>query len=355
MAHDHADVAHGPLPHVHVLSISLTRQFTCAKLASWWVIALVTQTLLGATEPAVIAPTYAGPIPAGVMEVPPRREASGLAASRRSPEILWTHDDSEGAPVLYAMDTTGKKRGALRLRGVKNEDWEDMTSFVQGGTAWLLVADTGDNDMKRKTVQIHVVEEPATERLSPERELELPPAYTLHLRYEDGPHDTESVAVDVEARAIYLLTKRDSQPLLFRVPLGPARQDVVVATRVGVVPHLAGSTEMDTMLRFLVGKKASWPTAMNISADNRMAVVLTYGGVSVFVRESGQSWPEALAGIPTPLAFHGLLQAEGACFSTDGRSIYVVSEGMVRLVRYDREDPLPRGESAPAPKIRARE
>lgn len=291
--------------------------------------------LLGAAEPEDTARVYAGPIAAGVMEVPPRREASGLAASRRSPDVLWTHDDSEGTPVLYAMDTTGKKRGALRLRGVKNVDWEDMTSFVQNGTAWLLVADTGDNDAQRKTVQIHVVEEPALQQLSPDRELELPPAYSLRIRYEDGPHDTESVAVDVEEKTIYLLTKRDPQPLLFRVPLGAARDEVVTATRVGVVPHLAGSTEMDAMFKLLVGKRAAWPTAMDFSADNRMAVVLTYGGVSVFTRSPGQSWPETLAGIPTPLAFHGLLQAEGVCFSPDGRSIYVVSEGMVRLVRYD--------------------
>lgn len=340
---------------MHVISSSLFRRFSCARLTGWWAVALVTRGLLGATEPVVAAPIYTGPIAAGVMEVPPRREASGLAASRRSPDVLWTHDDSEGAPVLYAMDTTGKKRGALRLRGVKNDDWEDLTSFVQDGTAWLLVADTGDNDHKRKTVQIHVVEEPAPDRLSPERELELPPAYSLHIRYEDGPHDTESVAVDVAERAIYLLTKRDSQPLLFRVPLGPAHQEVVVATRVGGVPHPGGSTEMDTMLRFLVGKKAAWPTGMNISADNRMAAVLTYGGVSVFVRSPGQSWPEALAGIPTALAFHGMLQAEGVCFSTDGRSIYVVSEGMVRLVRYDREETLPRDGAAPTPTTQARQ
>src|SRR6185295_18401605 len=102
-------------------------------------------------------------------------------------DILWTHDDSGGAPVLYAIDTTGKKRGALHVLGVKNEDWEDLASFERDGKAWLLIADTGDNDAKRETVWLHVVEEPAPSRLSPASEVKASPAYSLRIRYEDGP------------------------------------------------------------------------------------------------------------------------------------------------------------------------
>lgn len=286
------------------------------------------------------APVYAGPFQAGQLEAPPRHEASGLAASRRSPDILWTHDDSGGAPVLHAVDTAGRKRGALRVRGVKNEDWEDVAAFEQGGTAWLLVADTGDNDAKRPTVRLHVIAEPAAERLDPERELEAAPVYTLMLRFEDGHHDCESVAVDVAGGAIYLLTKRDSPARLYRVPLGTARPGAVLVARLaGTVPDLAGSTEMDPMFKMLVGKKAAWPTAMDFAADGRTAAILTYGGVNVFVRQANQSWPEALGGTPSRLAFPGLIQSEGVCFTADGRSIYVVSEGGAGFVRYDREAP----------------
>src|SRR5215207_9736579 len=86
---------------------------------------------IAATAPVTAAeqPTYIGPLAAGSLQAPPKQESSGLAISRRSPDILWTHDDSGGAPVLYAVDTSGRKRGSLRVRGVKNEDWEDMASF----------------------------------------------------------------------------------------------------------------------------------------------------------------------------------------------------------------------------------
>ncbi len=299
------------------------------------VAALLAVGLLRAAEPAAHA-TFSGPHAAGLMEAPPRKEASGMAASRQAADILWTHDDSGGAPVLHAVDTSGRKRGAVRVIGVRNIDWEDVAAFEQNGTAWLLIADTGDNSARRAAVQLHFLEEPPAEFLKPDRELPMPPAYSLILRYEDGPRDCEGVAVDVEGNAIFLLTKRDNPPRLYRVPLGVARQDVVVAKFVGTLPHVGGS-DMDALLKMLVGERATWPTAMDLAADGTTAVVLTYGGTHLFTRRPDQSWPEALGGTPTGLATHGLIQAEAACFSADGRFLFVAAEGTADFVRYDRQ------------------
>lgn len=288
----------------------------------------------GAAEaPPPDAADFFGPITAGVMEAPPRHESSGLASSRRAPDILWTHDDSGGEPVLYAVDPAGRKRGALRVRGVKNDDWEDLASFTREGQAWLLVADIGDNDAKEGSIRLHVVAEPDPAQLKPADELEASPAYSLRVRYEDGPRDCESVAVDVAEKTIYLLTKRDPKPRLYRVPLEPAA-GVVTARLVGTVP-LGGGSDIDFVLRKLLGKKVAWPTAMDFAADGRMAAVLTYGGVFLFARQPGESWLEAFQRAPTRLAFHGLPQAEAICFAPDGRTVYVASEGEQPLVRYE--------------------
>jgi hypothetical protein len=283
-------------------------------------------------------PVYTGPLAAGTLEAPPRQEASGLAASHRAPNILWTHDDSGGAPVLYAVETNGRKRGALRITGVKNDDWEDLASFERDGKAWLLIADTGDNDADRDSVRLHIVEEPATSRLNPSNEIQAAPAYSLRIKYADGSRDCEGVAVDPIEGAIYLLTKRDAPPRLYRVPLGPSREKHVTARFVGGVPELAGNGAIDSLFKHVAGKRAAWPTAFDISADGRSAVVLTYAGPVVFVRQGKESWGDALKRAPTRLLFHGLPQAEGACFSTDGRTIYVVSESTHAFVRYDREE-----------------
>ena len=48
--------------------------------------------------------------PAMVPEIP---ETSGLAVSRRNPGLLWSHNDSGSAAVLFALDTAGTLRGRV--------------------------------------------------------------------------------------------------------------------------------------------------------------------------------------------------------------------------------------------------
>ena len=299
----------------------------------------LTAALLISTLAAVAAsePTFTGPLAAGKLEAPPKQEASGLAASRRAKDILWTHDDSGGAPVLYAVDTAGMKRGSIRVTGVKNEDWEDVAAFSREGKPWLLIADTGDNDAKRDTVRVHVLEEPPTTQLKPTADLEVAPTYSLRIRYEDGPRDCESVAVDAVEGAIYLLTKRNAPPRLYRVPLGASQEKQVVARYLGPVPELAGTSPIDALFKHVAGKRAAWPTGFDISSDGRLAVVLTYGAPVVFARQGKETWGETFKREPTRLLFHGLPQAEGICFASDGSAIYVVSETTPAMVRYDRD------------------
>ena len=287
--------------------------------------------------PALADVSYTGPLAAGSLQAPPKQESSGLAISRHTPDILWTHDDSGGAPVLYAVGTDGRKRGMLRVSGVKNEDWEDLASFQRDGKAWLLIADTGDNDAERDAVRLHIVEEPAPARLNPSAELAVTPAYSLRIKYEDGPRDCESVAVDAGEGAVYLLTKRDSPPRLYRVPLAQTAEKHVSARRVGTVAELSGNTPIDSLFKHVAGKRAAWPTSFDLSADGRLAVVLTYAGPVVFERQGKEAWAETLKREPTRLLFHGLPQAEGICFTADAKSIYIVSETNPALIRYDRD------------------
>lgn len=290
----------------------------------------------GRAASAPTDPTFGPPAVAGTLNLPGSHEASGLAASRRAPDLLWTHNDSGGEPVLYAVGTDGKFRGSLRLRGARNEDWEDVASFTLDGTAWLLVGDVGDNGARRPYVELHLVAEPPPADLRPDRELIVTPAWTRRVRFPDGPRDCESVAVDPAERAIYLLSKRDNPPRLYRLPLPPGPEPVAIAEFAGRVPQVALLEQNDVPLLDLVARFTSLVTAMDFNADGTAAVVLTYGEPLLFLRRPGESWAIALAGKPTALGAHGLPQAEGACFSADGRSVYVVSERLPRLVRYDR-------------------
>lgn len=283
-------------------------------------------------------PLFTGPILAGELAAPPRNEASGIAASRRNPELMWVHDDSGGKPLLYAVGPTGALRGTLQIGGgVKNEDWEDIAATELDGKSWLVIGDVGDNDAKRRHVELHFIEEPAADRLADVSPLAERPAATLRLTYEDGQRDCEAIAVDAGERAVYLLTKRDTPPRLYRVAIpSPLRHADVTARFVGILPHLPQPTAAQAAIKGHLGKRRAQPCAMDFAPDGSAAVVLTYGDVLVFPRRSGEPWAEALGRPPMRLPGHELPQAEAAGFSSDGRRIYVASEGTRKWVRYDR-------------------
>ena len=54
------------------------------------------------------------------------RESSGVAVSREHPGILWTFNDSDNPPYLFATDTLGGDRGTFEVAGARNIDWEAM-------------------------------------------------------------------------------------------------------------------------------------------------------------------------------------------------------------------------------------
>jgi hypothetical protein len=283
-------------------------------------------------------PTFVGPIEAGELGAPPKLETSGLAASRRNPGVLWTHDDSGGASALYAVKTTGAKLGTLQIKGAKNEDWEDLASYELAGKSWLLIADTGDNDAKRATVMLHVVEEPLIDASKSEGDWSARPTRTIRLRYEDGPRDCESVAVDVAGRAVYLLTKREDVKRLYRVELEPKDANAVsIARHVGLISQLPQPTSAQRGIKGYLGRRRAEVTAMDFTADSTAAVVLTYGDLWMFVRRAQEPWADTFARAPVALPGHGLIQAEAACFSSDGQQIYVAAENDRSLMRYDRK------------------
>ena len=65
------------------------------------------------------APTFANAVTNGTINIPSLDEASGIAASRNNPGVLWTENDSGNAAVVYAIDPQGRNLGAYALPGNK--------------------------------------------------------------------------------------------------------------------------------------------------------------------------------------------------------------------------------------------
>ncbi|MBT3278844.1 MAG: hypothetical protein HN909_03585 [Phycisphaerales bacterium] len=238
-------------------------------------------------------------------------ESSGLAVSWRQPGLLWTHNDSGDGPELFAIDHQGKTRARLWIDGAQARDWEDMCSFQLDQKAWLLIADTGDNDRRRKILTLYLVEEPVVDfTAQTSQRLRTRPTQVIRLRYSDGCHDVESIAFDVSTRTIYLLTKRSLRKCLYALTL-PVENDpdrTHILSPVGVVADLYS------------------PNAMDISSDGQLAVICTYRHAFLYSRRDDQTWPEALAGRPTMVRLPKRRQGESICFGRDGRTLFLTSE-----------------------------
>ncbi len=251
-------------------------------------------------------------------------EISGLAASGRREDVFWSHNDSGGQAALHALQMSGAFLGSVTLEGVRNIDWEDMAAFTHRGEPHLLIADTGDNEKKRSFVHLHAVVEPKAAANGRYEAMTASVAWTLTVRYADGPQDCEAIGIDPQGKRVFLLNKDSGESVIYAVPLFP-NQEPIVAERVAVLPKISNATR-DMVAILKAGVLGTRATAMDVSADGRTAAVLTYTDIRIFRRPPQQAWSEAFTQRPHVLALPAVYQPEAACFSPDGKALYVSSE-----------------------------
>ena len=134
-------------------------------------------------------------------------ESSGLAASTKNRGIVYTHNDSDAGPVLYAVDdSSGETVAALTLEGAPARDWEAMTRCKDKRTDVLWVADIGDNIDAWKTYRLYRVPEPSDPKTGNVEWTQ------FDVQYDDGrARDAESVLCDPRNGRLYLVTKETAE------------------------------------------------------------------------------------------------------------------------------------------------
>jgi hypothetical protein len=286
-------------------------------------VAVMTLILNCATERLITKATppwrFGEAVSVGNLANPQIKEASGMASSRIYPTVLWVINDGGNDAMLYAVGTDGADLGTFRVDGANNYDWEALASFQLQDTAYLLIADVGDNWEQRETGSLYVVEEPSITKTGLSDDTPVSIAWHIRFTYEDGPRDCEAVAVDAAQQRVLLLGKRSLPPVLYELPLQPVDDNAIaVAQRVTTVPHF------------------NWPTAMDLPPDGLSALVLTYNSVYLFSRKPDEDWSNAFNKQPQRLHFTQLNQQEAACFGFYGKSVYVTSEKRpAPLIRID--------------------
>jgi hypothetical protein len=199
-------------------------------------------------------------------------ESSGLSHSLLLNNRLYHVNDSGSGAVFYLSNLQGQNLQAIHFDfDARDADIEDSDAGYCGEKSCLFLGDTGDNRRQRKTIRIILIEEQEvfSGLVKPRRILEL--------RYPDGPHDAEALAVSPEGD-IYILTKEAvslSRPMLARL----YRLDYQYWSTAHEVQVLRLVALLD--LKALSGSSldlfSHTATAMDFSPDGHKLLILTYG------------------------------------------------------------------------------
>lgn len=273
---------------------------------------------MGPAKSPVTEKTFHAPAEAvGTIQNPKVSESSGMAASHCADDVLWTHNDSGDANLIFALDPTGRDLGTYIVDGSSNRDWEDIASFRdKDGDCFLLIGDIGNNHMKRSERIVYKVREP---KLDTDRKPNPVPGLTgraeiIKFTYGQETFDAETLMVHPGSGDIYVVTKSLSGAAkVFRVGNVNDTKADGVAVEVGEIatPSLP----------------AGLFTGGDISPDGTRVIVTDYFyGYELRLDSPSESFDEIWKKPMTRVDLGSRRQGESVCYSKDGTRLFAGSE-----------------------------
>ncbi|MFU7559315.1 hypothetical protein [Stieleria sp. JC731] len=245
-------------------------------------------------------------------------ESSGLAFSLRNPHCVWTHNDSGDSARLFAFDEKGKACGRATLKHAGAQDWEDMAAFDDDGPK-LLIADVGDNDNRRDSVSLYLLDEP-----DPQSDSKVTPYLRIKVSYANGSQNCESITVDVSNRKIYLLGKSAFVATFHEIPLPE--------------PKLNTEADGDGLPTIRLETKAirnipiPMATGMALNPTTGDLWICSYLNGYQVKKSSGADLFTRLGQMPTIVELPKLKQIEAIAVDDSGR-IWVSTEGQPAMIQ----------------------
>jgi hypothetical protein len=240
-------------------------------------------------------------------------EASGIADSRSVPGYLWVQEDSDNPNAIHLLSHSGAYLKKIVIDGATNRDWEDIvvSSGPDAGKFYIYLAETGDNNNAYTQYYIYRFPEPG-------QTTDTVRTYDkIAFSYPDGPHDAEAILVEPNSRDIYIITKRESRSLVYRLAYPYDPGVVHIVTKVAELGY-----------NFVV--------SATVTASVDAILVKTYGAVYYYQR-NGKSIAETLQQTPVTIPYVLEQQGEAITYKLDNTGYFTLSErnaGAVTLNLY---------------------
>ena len=269
-----------------------------------------------AVENALVAkPPY---VAQKICDLPDERidESSGLAASRRYPGCLWTHNDSGDEARLFLLSAQGKTLSEIELPGADARDWEDMAIAGEGNDAWVYVGDIGDNADAHPTIVVYRFREPLLDVGDPPAKMEVPCEKML-LTYPDAPHNAETLIAAPNGQ-LMIVTKNLQETLVFQTPQ---------SFKAGGKQELEKLGDIDLPDGF----RRRLTTGGAIAPDGKRLTVITYVQAHEWTlpgweKGGAPQWSAIARDKPRTWYLPKTRQMEAVCYAADGKTLFSTSE-----------------------------
>ena len=245
----------------------------------------------------------------GVLENKKLDEVSGIAASQRNANVLWTHNDSGDKSNLYLIGLHGENYGRVKLKGISNRDWEDLA--ISGGpldgVSYIYIAETGDNLSVYSDKTIYRIEEPDISKASFPIDLTIESIDVIQFEYPDGKRDAEALMVDPISKDIFIISKHEANVNIYKLPFPQSKTKETLAEKVGTLP----TTKV---------------VAADISPNGKEVLIKTYFTVMYWKKKGNENIIDLLKTPPTLLPYIFEPQGEAITWKPDGSGYYTLSE-----------------------------
>jgi len=254
---------------------------------------------------------------AGTVQSSLVNEASGIAASRKNPNVLWVHNDSGDSARAFAMNTEGTHLGVYNLSGAGAADWEDIA--IGPGPVddfdYLYCGDIGDNYAVRSYITVYRVIEPQVDSEQSPVNVNLTGVESITLQYPDGARDAETLMVDPVTKDIYIISKRETYSRVYLAAYPQSTTSTITMEYKGQLPW-------------------GWAVGGDISPDGSLVIVRGYTDASIWQRGDGVNLWEIFTGTECSVSILSEPQGEAICFDADGCGYYTVSENLYQPIYY---------------------
>ena len=240
-------------------------------------------------------------------------ELSGLTASRRYPGLLWCHNDSGDSARIFALDAKGETIVTVNFAGLEARDWEDIT--LAGG--WIYIGEIGDNFAVNPDIRVYRTREP---RFNPRKlgqtvTLQARQWQEMTLHYPDGARDAETLAATPDGR-------------LLIVSKNKAGSNFYALTRPFADGLSATLDKIESGVQFgATGWLTKLVTGGEVSPDGRELALTTYSQLVQIPLARPFDFQSMQLNRRQTRALPALKQCESLCYSADGRTLWVSSEG----------------------------